>query len=151
MSEHSGGVGGSHALPHQQDVDDGALSSLQPLRPQMQRAISADAVLGSGTTLEWRVKKPPFPTHNEYNRRHHWAQVWHYGRVNVLDLTPFFCWAQQILAKGEEIVRHATDAHKRDFTLEEMQRVETLALSIISEVRKLLSEEHMANVCSLYF
>jgi len=123
MSEHPPGT--THGMHHQQTMNDGALVSLQSARPHLQRAASADAVLGSNNnTLEWKVRRPSFPNHNEYNRRHHWAQI---------------------LAKGEEIVRHATDAHKRDFTLEEMQRVESLALSILTEVRKLLHEEHMAH------
>jgi len=68
--------------------------------------------------VDW--KKTPFSPANEYTRRHRWAQI---------------------LNKGEDIARHASDAHRRDFTIEEIQRVEALALAILSEVRKLLSEE----------
>jgi len=70
---------------------------------------------------DWKIKKASsFPSQNEYTRRHHWAQI---------------------LSKGEEITRQATDAHRREFTTVEIQRVENLALSLLSEVRKLLNEE----------
>ena len=45
----------------------------------------------------------------------------------------------QILKRGEEIYRQASDAQRRDFSLDEIKHVEFLASSILSEVRGMIA------------
>lgn len=48
-------------------------------------------------------------------------------------------------------MRYASDAHRREFTFEEIQRVEVLAATLLSEVRKLLMEEKPVSIPLISF
>lgn len=48
----------------------------------------------------------------------------------------------QILKRGEEIYRQASDAQRRDFSLDEIKHVEFLASSILHEVRGMIASDN---------